>query len=182
MAIQRRGDCRPREDQQREPIGFANATLAITNIQPIQSGFYRVTVANQYGTNSSTAPISVLGPQSFALAWGDNSGNQTNVPAALNDVVAVAGGDYHSLGLRHDGSVIAWGYNGDGQTTVSTNALRFVSIAAAAGHNLAITENGSVVAWGRNDFAQCKVPPPPAIKFWRLPAATPIVLRYYRRE
>jgi hypothetical protein len=141
-----------------QPISGSSATLSLTNIQPSQSGYYRVTVTNQYGSVSSTGRVSVLGWPSSVIAWGDNSGGQTNVPPNLTDAVAVAGGDYHSVALHHDGTLIAWGYNGDGQTSVSTNALRFVSLASGAAHGLAITEKGGAVAWGRNDAGQCNVP------------------------
>lgn len=141
------------------PISGTTSNLTIPNIQPAQSGYYRVTISNPYGSISSTARISVLGPRSWVVSWGDDSGGQTDVPATLDDVVATAGGDFHSLALRHDGTLVAWGYNGDGQTTVPTNLLRFVSIASGASHNLAVTETGSVVAWGRNDFGQRNVPP-----------------------
>jgi hypothetical protein len=132
--------------------------LSLSNIQPSQSGFYRVTVANAYGSVSSTGRVSVLGLPSHLIAWGDNLGGQTNVPAGLMDAVAMAGGDYHTLIIRSNGTLMAWGYNGDGQTSVPTNALRFISIAAGANHNLAILENGQLVAWGRNDFNQRTVP------------------------
>jgi len=132
--------------------------LTLSNIQPAQSGFYRVTAANAYGSVSSTGRVSVLGLPSHLIAWGDNLGGQTNVPASLMDAVAMAGGDYHTLILRSNGTLMAWGYNGDGQTAVPTNALRFVSIAAGANHNLAILENGQLIAWGKNDFNQ-RTPP-----------------------
>jgi hypothetical protein len=78
-----------------QPIAGSSPTLTLTNIQPSQLGFYRVTVTNQYGSVSSTGRVSVLGWPSQVTAWGDDSGGQTNVPANLNDIVAVAGGDYH---------------------------------------------------------------------------------------
>jgi len=139
-------------------IAGTNSTLLLTNIQPVRSGFYRVTITNLYGSVSSTAKVSVLGTAGWVIAWGDNSGGQTNVPGNLMDAVAIAGGDYHSLALRHDGTLVAWGYNGDGQTSVPTDTLRFVTIAAGASHNLAIRENGSLVAWGRNDIGQTNIP------------------------
>src|SRR5207244_9060450 len=139
-------------------LASSGPTLILSNVQPSQSGYYRVTVTNQYGSVSSTGRVSVLGWPSWVTAWGDNSGGQTNVPANLNDIVAVAGGDYHSVALHHDGTLLGWGYNGDGQTSVPTNTLRFVSVASGAAHALAITESGSVVGWGRNDGGQCNVP------------------------
>lgn len=134
------------------------STLTVSNILLSQSGYYRVTITNQFGSTSSTGRVSVLGLPSSIIAWGDNSGGQTNVPVGLVDAVAVSGGDYHSLALHHDGTLVAWGYNGDGQTSVPTNVLRFVAIAAGANHNLAIKENGSLVAWGRNDYGQTNIP------------------------
>lgn len=135
-----------------------NAFLTLSNIQTAQSGFYGVSITNQYGSLSSTGRVSVFGPLSAVVAWGDNSGNQTNVPTNLNDSVQVCGGDYHSLALHHNGSLIAWGFNADGQTNVPSSLLRFVSIAAGAAHNLAIAEDGSLIAWGRNDSGQCNIP------------------------
>ncbi len=141
-----------------QSIPGTNSTFIITNAQPGQSGFYRVTVTNAFGTASSTGRVSILGTPGLVRAWGDNSGGQTNVASDPGDSVAVAGGDYHSVALHHDGTLWGWGYNGDGQTLAPTNSLRFVTLAAGAAHNLAVTESGSVVAWGRNDAGQCNVP------------------------
>ena len=139
-------------------IAGSNSTLTISNILLSQSGYYRVIVTNQFGSVSSTGRVSVFGPQSSVVSWGDNTGGQTTVPGNLDNVVAIAGGDYHSLALLHDGTLTAWGYNGDGQINVPTNPLRFVRIASGASHNLAIKENGSPVAWGRNDYGQLNIP------------------------
>jgi hypothetical protein len=134
------------------------AFLSLTNIIPAQSGYYSVTVTNQYGSISSTGKISVFLPASPVMAWGDDSGGQTDVPTNLNAAVAIAGGDYHSVAIRHDGTLVAWGFDDEGQVDVPTNSLRFVSVASGADHNLAIAEDGSVVAWGRNDAGQTDIP------------------------
>jgi hypothetical protein len=134
------------------------ALLSLTNITRAQSGYYSVTVTNQYGSISATGKISVFLPASPVVAWGDDSGGQIDVPANLDDAVAVAGGDYHSVAIRHDGTLVAWGFDDEGQIDVPTNSLRFVSVASGADHNLAIAEDGSVVAWGRDDGGQTDVP------------------------
>ncbi len=139
-------------------LSNTTAFLALTNITPSQAGYYSVTVTNQFGSISTTGKISVFLPSSQVVAWGDDSGGQTNVPPDLDDAVAVAGGDYHSVALRHDGTLVAWGSDEDGQTDVPTNSLPFVSIAAGADHNLAIAADGSVVAWGRDDYGQTDIP------------------------
>ena len=42
----------------------------------------------------------------------------SSVPAGLSTVTAIAAGDFHTVALKADGTVIAWGLNGSGQTTV----------------------------------------------------------------
>jgi len=45
-----------------------------------------------------------------------------NITGPLNELTAaaqaIAAGDYHSLALRADGTVVAWGYNLHGEATV----------------------------------------------------------------
>jgi alpha-tubulin suppressor-like RCC1 family protein len=52
------------------------------------------------------------------VAWGDRCCGQTVVPAGLSGVTAIAAGDYSSLALKADGTVVAWGENRYGQTDV----------------------------------------------------------------
>lgn len=135
-----------------------SAALLLTDVLPSQSGFYSVTVTNQFGSISSTGRVSVFLPESQIVSWGDDSGGQIDAPTNLFDAVAVAGGEYHSVAIRHDGSLMAWGLDDVGQIDVPTNSLPFVAVSAGADHNLAIAEDGSVVAWGRDDIGQTDIP------------------------
>ena len=49
------------------------------------------------------------------VAWGNDWYGQCDVPAGLQEVVAIAAGGYHSLALRWNGEVTAWGATDDGQ-------------------------------------------------------------------
>ncbi len=133
-------------------------TLTLSNIQPSQTGYYRVTATNLYSSVTTMARVSVLGHPGTVVAWGDDSAGQASAHPAWNNIIDLEGGDYHSLALDRNGTLIAWGDNGEGQTTVPTNALRYVAMACGAAHNLAILESGAVVAWGLNESKQCKVP------------------------
>ncbi|WP_211252429.1 RCC1 domain-containing protein, partial [Deinococcus marmoris] len=56
------------------------------------------------------------------------------VPVAvggLSDVVAMAGGSYHSLALKADGTVTAWGLNGNGQLGNGSRMGSTVPVAAS---------------------------------------------------
>src|SRR5258708_31388778 len=81
-------------------------------------------------TNSNT-PVQVLGPGGVGF---------------LSGVTALAGGLYHSLALKSDGTVWAWGGNGNGQlgngtftpsnTPVQVSGL--TGVTAIAGGNLTV--------------------------------------------
>jgi alpha-tubulin suppressor-like RCC1 family protein len=83
----------------------------------------------------------------------------------LTDVVSVAGGGYHSLALKADGTVRTWGAGyvgqlGDGGRAASTTPVTVrgltdvVSVAGGEAHSLALQANGSVWAWGYNESGQ----------------------------
>src|SRR6185503_2662284 len=62
------------------------------------------------------------------VAWGDNNFGQSNVPAGLSNVVAVAAGYAHSLALKQDGTVLAWGHSAYGQTNVPSLLTSAIAI------------------------------------------------------
>ncbi len=93
------------------------------------------------------------------IAYGRKNEGQTNVPAGLEGVTAVAAGSHHSVALRGDGSVVAWGAD-SGEISIPLAARTEVAaIAAGRSHTLALRQDGGVVAWGKNDRGQCDVPP-----------------------
>jgi hypothetical protein len=92
------------------------------------------------------------------VAWGWNGEGETDVPAGLSNVVAVAAGGMHNLALQADGTVAAWGWNGEGETNVPADLTGVAAIAAGYKHNLALKTNGTVVAWGDNAYGQTDMP------------------------
>jgi hypothetical protein len=78
--------------------------------------------------------------------------------------VEAAGGAWHSLARRSDGSVVAWGNNLAGQCDVPAlpAGLSYVEVVAGTNHSIARRSDGSVVAWGNNLAVQCDVPALPA--------------------
>ncbi len=98
----------------------------------------------------------LLGPATQTNALGipypDPGAVTANAPLAL------AAGGYHSLALRHDGTVVGWGYNDYGQTTVPGGLTNVTALAAGTFHSLALRSDGTVVAWGDNAHGQTTIP------------------------
>jgi alpha-tubulin suppressor-like RCC1 family protein len=99
---------------------------------------------------------------------GNGSNTDAHTFVAVNgitDAIAVAGGHFHTLAVRANGTVWAWGYNTSGQlgdgSTLSSNTPVQVSnlsgataVAAGINHSLALKSDGTVWAWGSGGFGQ----------------------------
>ncbi|MFZ4855609.1 MAG: RCC1 domain-containing protein [Desulfuromonadaceae bacterium] len=73
-------------------------------------------------------------------------------------VYAVATGQYHTLGLRQNGTVSAWGSNTYGQSSVPAGLSGVIAISAGLYHSVALKSDGTVVVWGNNSYGQLNVP------------------------
>ncbi len=109
-------------------------------------------------TASLFPPPAQAQPSGTVMAWGWNKNRQTNVPAGLNDVTAVAAGGMHTVALKSDGTVVAWGANKYGQSTVPEHlsdaeyGSDVTAIAAGYEHTVALLGDGTVEGWGE-DFS-----------------------------
>ena len=76
-------------------------------------------------------------------AWGKNNDGtgQCNIPAALGPTATVAGGLYHSLGVKADGGVLAWGLNANGQCSVPAGLTGVTAVAGGSYHSMALRVN-----------------------------------------
>ena len=172
-------------------LGNVNAGLKASIPVPVNT-------INGYGQLSSITSVDGGFSHSIALlengkvlAWGNNNTQQlgnasinqssylpvyVNGPGEetyINNVIAVAAGQHHSVALCSDGTVWTWGTNTDGQLGTNTplNLMQkrpaqvinsdgtgfltdIVAISAGSYHNLALTKNGTVLAWGKNDSGQ----------------------------
>jgi parallel beta-helix repeat protein len=137
--------------------GATNSSLFIQKVLPSDAGNYSVQVTSPDGmAPSSNATLTVV----QLLAWGSNGSGQTNVPPNLTNVTQVAGGWFHSVALKADGTVVAWGSDNLGQTNVPPGLSNVVAVASRSGnHAMALKADGTVIVWGDNSSQQTNVPP-----------------------
>jgi hypothetical protein len=63
----------------------------------------------------------------------------------LSNVIAIAAGNFHSLALKRDGTIVAWGENGSGQSSVPSGSTKAAAIAGGRFHSLAIVGPNEVL-------------------------------------
>jgi len=137
--------------------GATNALLTLTNLGASQTGLW-VLVSNAYGTATSFLAQLVVHPRSPSIvAWGAKPHGQCDVPQGLVNVVAIAGGRWHGLGLCSDGTVIGWGSDQRG-TSVPASLGKAMAIAAGTMFSVALLTNGTVEVWGATGFGQGNIP------------------------
>ena len=91
--------------------------------------------------------------------WGFNAWfGQCNTPADLGACSRIAGGLYHTIALRSDGTVRCWGNNWIGQCTTPADLGPCSSVAGGDQHTIALRSDGSVRCWGNNANGECNTP------------------------
>ena len=114
----------------------------------------------------------VIRADNSVWSWGDNSfgqlgdgsnRNRSRPVSIMDNVTALAIGEFHALALMKNGNLFAWGDNIYGQlgngTTTSVNRPTqvvdsIVSVATSHSHSMAITLNGDLLTWGDNRQGQ----------------------------
>ncbi len=69
--------------------------------------------------------------------------------------MSVAGGGFHSLGLKADGSIVCWGRNNYGQCNIPSPNQDFLAIAGGSCHSIGLQESET----GVDDDASLVLPP-----------------------
>ena len=98
--------------------------------------------------------VNVTGNEFQNSTWADTA----QEVSTWTDIVQVATGDGHVVGLKRDGTVVATGSNDDGQC--DTNLFTdIIQIAAGNRHTIGLKSDGTVVAVGDSSEGQCDVSP-----------------------
>lgn len=120
-----------------------------------------VSIATGGSSNSRTqgrGHIVGLRRDGTVVAVGDNTYGQCNV-STWTDIVAISAGDFHTVGLKADGTVLTTQTEEafpDSYESIS-NWTNIVAVSAGYGFTLAVRSDGTVVAAGFNQDGQCDV-------------------------
>jgi alpha-tubulin suppressor-like RCC1 family protein len=113
---------------------------------------------------TNTAAIAVganfylfLASNGTATAIGHPNYSPSPPPSATN-LIAIAAGYYHGLGVRSDGSLLAWGSDFYGQITLPVSGVPFIDVAGGEHFSLGLRADGTTLGWGNNDFGQTNIP------------------------
>lgn len=135
----------PAESAAAAPVGAAQEQLAQARLQ----------AAELARGNGAGYMHSVWIENGLVMAEGNNYFGQCAVDG-WTDVVQVAAGRYHTVGLRADGTVVAVGSNEQRQCNVD-GWTDIVAIAAGGYHTVGLKSDGTVVAVGVDRYGQCGV-------------------------
>ena len=126
--------------------GTGNPRLPVGHVEALRRGTGKPALTRGTRARVLLAAILLLALSLAGTAQGQSAdgsivgwGWQVVVSqGALDNLVAVAGGSWHSLGLKSDGSIVAWGWNDSGQCNVPAPNADFVGIAGGGYHNLGL--------------------------------------------
>jgi len=189
-------------------VAWGNNSLGQTTIPlAAQSGVVAIAAGGNCGLACVFGHTVALKNDGTVVAWGDNYvGQVTGTPTTdafrsaiaspltlggqvLGEVTAIAAGEWHTVALKNDGTVVAWGGNGSGQVigtpasdstiaspvTLEGQALSGVTaITAGEWHTVALKNDGTVVAWGGNGSGQVTGTPPTEEPYYAI--ASPVTL------
>jgi len=106
----------------------------------------------EYVSGSDATNAAVTGSTSVRQ-WG-YLGFLDPVPTEATNLVSIASGWRHMVGIRSNGTVVAWGYNNAGEIAVPAGLTNVLAVAAGKEFSVALKGDGTVVGWGLNDYGQ----------------------------
>jgi alpha-tubulin suppressor-like RCC1 family protein len=141
-----------------------------SGVNAVAAGYYYSLFRTSVGTKQVTVSLLGMGDDEFGQL-GDNATTNYYSPEAIQsttlppyDVVTFAGGQWHTLFVRSNGSLWGMGFNGAGQlgnggtmdqhSPVQIRSNNVVAAAAGGDHSLFIDSAGGLWAMGFNAYGE----------------------------
>ena len=152
-------------------LGNSDYTNQIVDVIGLTTGVITFTTGYNHTCAVVTGQVKCWGYNGYGeLGTGDTTNSATPVDVVglqTDEVVALAGGGYHTCALTNSGGVKCWGLNREGElgagfstisetTPINVSGLvsNVVGLAAGVYHTCALLTNGGVKCWGVNDYGQ----------------------------
>lgn len=135
----------------------ARVSTLITGLTSSNVYQCHLVVSNATGVRTGAVQWFRVDQATVVTAWGASTNTpygygQSLAPSGLTNVMALAGGAFHSLVLASDGTVSGWGQDTNQQTDIPAAATNVVALGTGYGWNptinLALRNDGTVVGWG----------------------------------
>jgi len=144
--------------------GATASSLSVTNATSADSGWYLCVVTDASGATLSKPMFITVSPLITEVrVWGTTSLGQADIPAGLNDAVAVCTSfdvlwSGRMYAIRRDGSVVGWGNGSVDAMSVPEDLTDVVAITSGRGFVLALKADGTVRVWGTNSDVLADAP------------------------
>ncbi len=96
---------------------------------------------------SITSVAAIITAERRVVCWGNNMHGQCDVPADLENVVAVCTGYEFAAALTAEGRVVTWG-NAEFSVPADVSSTTVTDICSGTEHILVLTADGRVICWG----------------------------------
>ncbi len=101
------------------------------------------------------------GPEFTGVYWAPGAQTVQRLPGDWTNLVAIAGGDDHIIGLRADGSLVGIDFLGQYSAGQVPNLSNVIAIAAGDMFSFALLQDGTIEGWGDNRWGQIDQPSTP---------------------
>ena len=133
--------------------GATAATFAVTNATLADSGWYRVTVSNEWDAVSSVALLQVGASNSAVISLGTNQ-----VPSGVSDPIAIGASYWTGLALQANGDLMTWDPTVAGGAAILA-ARGVVGMSTSSSGSFAVKADGTVLGWGPSGGGDVVLPP-----------------------
>ena len=124
-----------------EDRGQFDVPISLQQVQQLEIGGHALSLRTD-------GPVTALVANDFGEA---------SPPPGLNNVRLIRVGEFHSVAVRQNDSVVCWGNNGVGQCSPPSDLGAIVDVRSGS-HSVALRPNATIRCWGWNGWGQCDVP------------------------
>ena len=115
-------------------------------------GNYGLTITNAAGSTTNMTWNFRSALPGEVIAWGSDDSFECDQSYGLSNATWIAAGEYHSVAVTEQGTVVQWGKYFDGDNYFSLGSTpsftNLIAVAAGMEHDIGLKADGKVATWG----------------------------------